>query len=101
MQRLQQRKKTEELIDKRGNKKIVRFLHGCKLNANKYNEHIYWNRFRNIEYLVKDDFGEYYPHQCKTVVKKNLQENRFPVTKLFSRNKISLIYFNYITTSYQ
>jgi len=56
--------KIEKLTDKYGNEKMARFLHECKLNANSYcgyyTQWIPFNEFRNIEYLVKDSFGEGY-----------------------------------------
>ena len=55
-------KEIEKLTDKCGNEELARFLYECKLNAYGYDsEYIRWipfDKFKNIEYLAKDGFGE-------------------------------------------
>ena len=55
-------RKLVELVDKCGNEEIAKFLYECRLNRKRYyNNYIWWipfDKFKNIEYLAKCDFGE-------------------------------------------
>src|SRR5437763_9749440 len=47
--------KVKKLTDKCGNREIADFLYECGLNAKHW---IPFNKFKNIEYLVKGGFGK-------------------------------------------
>src|SRR5437762_3126195 len=55
-------KEIRKLTDKCGNEEIAKFLYECRLNREQYyDDYIQWipfDKFRNIEYLAKGDFGD-------------------------------------------
>ena len=50
-----------KLADKCGNEEIAKLLYECRLNAKHHDNYIQWipfDKFKNIKYLAKGDFGE-------------------------------------------
>ena len=54
-------KEIRKLADKCRSEEIAKFLYECRLNAKHHDNYIQWipfDKFKNIKYLAKGDFGE-------------------------------------------
>ena len=75
------RKEIRKLANKCGNEEIAKLLYECRLNAKHHDNYIQWipfDKFKNIKYLAKGDFGEIHKatwidRDREVVFKKNIQ----------------------------